>query len=191
MSVNTWSAEKQKLNKLAGNANIIDGAISEDSTWSSEKINASLGEKADVKDVGNLADLKTKEKTNLVGAINEASQSGGGSGDENIYSLEETVCGTWINGKPLYRKVINLGPGGAAGTYSRHNLGITHINEIVRLDWRAQGIFGTEIWQGANGDEISFWVESLVNKTVDMHSHVDMTGYPNIVLIIEYTKTTD
>lgn len=30
----------------------------------------------------------------------------GGSGAENVYSTEETVCGTWIDGKPIYRKVI-------------------------------------------------------------------------------------
>ena len=29
-----------------------------------------------------------------------------GTGAENVYSTEETVCGTWIDGKPIYRKVI-------------------------------------------------------------------------------------
>lgn len=35
------------LKKVAGNSNIVDTAIETDSTWSSEKINANLGEKAD------------------------------------------------------------------------------------------------------------------------------------------------
>jgi hypothetical protein len=30
-----------------------------------------------------------------------------GAGAENVYSTEETVCGTWIDGKPIYRKVIS------------------------------------------------------------------------------------
>lgn len=30
---------------------------------------------------------------------------GGGSGAEEVYSTEETRIGTWIDGKPLYRKV--------------------------------------------------------------------------------------
>ncbi len=30
----------------------------------------------------------------------------GGTAVENVYSTEETVCGTWIDGKPIYRKVI-------------------------------------------------------------------------------------
>ena len=32
--------------------------------------------------------------------------NGGGSGSENVYSTEETVIGTWIDGKPIYRRVI-------------------------------------------------------------------------------------
>jgi len=30
----------------------------------------------------------------------------GCGGASNVYSTEETVCGTWIDGKPIYRKVI-------------------------------------------------------------------------------------
>ena len=30
----------------------------------------------------------------------------GGATAENVYSTEETVCGKWIDGKPIYRKVI-------------------------------------------------------------------------------------
>ncbi|MDR7812058.1 hypothetical protein [Lacrimispora sp.] len=31
----------------------------------------------------------------------------GGKAVENVYSTEETVCGKWIDGKPIYRKVIS------------------------------------------------------------------------------------
>lgn len=31
---------------------------------------------------------------------------GGSSATENVYSTEETVCGKWIDGKTIYRKVI-------------------------------------------------------------------------------------
>ena len=34
-------------------------------------------------------------------------EGSGGISAENIYSTEETVCGTWIDGKPIYRKVIS------------------------------------------------------------------------------------
>ena len=32
---------------------------------------------------------------------------GGSSATENVYSTEETVCGKWIDGKTIYRKVIS------------------------------------------------------------------------------------
>jgi hypothetical protein len=32
--------------------------------------------------------------------------SNGGSTEQNVYSTEETVCGKWIDGKQIYRKVI-------------------------------------------------------------------------------------
>ncbi|WP_313151869.1 hypothetical protein [Lacrimispora sp.] len=31
----------------------------------------------------------------------------GNGGTDNVYSTEETVCGKWIDGKPIYRKVIS------------------------------------------------------------------------------------
>jgi len=31
----------------------------------------------------------------------------GCGGASNVYSTEEAVCGTWIDGKPIYRKVIS------------------------------------------------------------------------------------
>lgn len=32
---------------------------------------------------------------------------GNGAGAESVYSTEETVCGKWIDGEPIYRKVIS------------------------------------------------------------------------------------
>lgn len=72
MSVNIWNATEQKLEQVSGNVNINDSITSADSTWSSEKINDSLVDK-----VGVLDDLKTEEKSNLVGAINEVATLGG------------------------------------------------------------------------------------------------------------------
>lgn len=33
---------------------------------------------------------------------------GGGGSSEEVYTIEETKIGTWIDGKPLYRKVVRL-----------------------------------------------------------------------------------
>ena len=52
--------------------------------------------------VGDLITLNTTEKSNLVGAINEVYQN-------NVYSTDETVVGKCIDGKPIYRKVFEIG----------------------------------------------------------------------------------
>ena len=48
-----------------------------------------------------------EKQADVVYAITDDAGSGGGSGEE-IYSTEETRIGTWIDGKPLYRKVFSF-----------------------------------------------------------------------------------
>lgn len=38
----------------------------------------------------------------------EVELSGGGGSSEEVYSTEEKRIGTWIDGKPLYRKVVTI-----------------------------------------------------------------------------------
>ena len=52
---------------------------------------------------------------------------GGGGTGENVYSTEETVVGTWIDGRNIYRKVFV----GSSGTYDVSNL---NIDVIIRLE---------------------------------------------------------
>lgn len=66
--------------------------------------------------MGDIDSLETTSK-NLVGAINEVKESGGGSSQE-VYDDTERVIGTWF-GKPLYEKVI---------TYNNHIYNNTDIN---------------------------------------------------------------
>ena len=49
MSIGIWDAESQEVKKISGNVNINDGAISEESTWSSKKISDSLVDKVPFK----------------------------------------------------------------------------------------------------------------------------------------------
>lgn len=52
--------------------------------------------------VGDLSDLNTIDKSSIVNSINEINNKG-------IYSTTEQAVGTWIDGKTVYRKVIDLG----------------------------------------------------------------------------------
>lgn len=95
------------------------------------------------------------------------------------YSTEEQVVGTWIDGKPIYRKVISI-PSGAAASGTLNSVGdYSWVEHFIRADvmsnstnaissvyCMSEGTTGLKLWcaEGAGGANI---------------------------LIIEYTKTTD
>lgn len=60
----------------------------------------------------------------------------------NDYSTEETKIGTWIDGKPIYRKVFNFGQ---LPVTSRKeiNHGISNLNRITKL-------YGIASWNSAD-----------------------------------------
>lgn len=77
---------------------------------------------------GSLSNLNTTDKSNLVSAINEVNDKAG----KSIYSSNEVVIGSWINGKPLYRKVINTGDLTDSTRYTDNDLYVnTNINEVI------------------------------------------------------------
>lgn len=99
---------------------------------------------------------------------------------EQIYSTEERVIGKWINGKPIYRKVINTGEVLINNTWTK----IGSISDVECI------INHSAIGSGNN----------TIAKTCPM---VEIDSAGNIMaivfsydftistLIIEYTKTTD
>jgi len=52
---------------------------------------------------------------------------------ENVYSTEETRIGTWIDGKPLYRKTINVTSRNAVGWSFFENTSIDNLDNLVSI----------------------------------------------------------
>lgn len=117
--------------------------------------------------------------------------NGEGATEENldIYSTEEQVIGKWIDGKPLYRKVINWGALPNTTTVTRdHN--ILNAN-FVKIE-------GYGLYDGA-------CIPLPFTAMTDLHDQISirvtatqvyvMTGSDrsvfNGIIILEYTKTTD
>lgn len=103
------------------------------------------------------------------------------------YSTNEIRVGTWIDGKPIYRKVITITAFSTSGITV--NTGITNINEIVNV----KGTFyRSELSKYYSLDNI-YINEWSINKTngeitiATTNQYVTFTGY----IILEYTKTTD
>lgn len=116
--------------------------------------------------------------------------------DADTYSTTEQKVGVWIDGKPIYRRVLTL-PGIAAGTEYTIDIGILSSN--ISNFWVKNGsvrISGTGIlpilfYNRQFADRYSTWAYvslRATNATVYFKCDSAITG-GNI--IIEYTKTTD
>jgi len=121
----------------------------------------------------------------------------------DLYLKNEIIIGTWINGKPIYRKVITFNPRtDALETSYAH--GISNIDEILPTSscilYRTSGNFvplsmvypdsSTNIlawscgWQATKSSVVS-WIGSTMRQQMDTSR-----GY-GAIAILEYTKTTD
>lgn len=110
--------------------------------------------------------------------------------NRDVYSTEETVIGTWL-GKPLYRKVIDVGalPDDTTKLVA-HN--ITNIDYIVRFYGTAMGSNNHTLpLPHVNPKTPNYGILLQVSRTnVEIetgHARSDYSGY----VTIEYTKTTD
>lgn len=123
-----------------------------------------------------------------------------GSGDYNTlgvptvhYSTSEQVIGTWIDGKPLYQKTINITtPSVANAIVSVSDVTSLNIDTVVSLDgnyndtninWSLNIYFNTGRSANCfvNGGKTAIMM--LVNDNVAMNKNAYVT--------IKYTKTTD
>lgn len=110
---------------------------------------------------------------------------------KNDYSTEEKVVGTWIDGKTLYQRTVNVGamPNATESTYAHS---ISNIDKVITYDAIATNTGGaTMALNGTYGNSSSSnhtWV--YITKTnIIMGSTVDRSAY-NLYVTIQYTKTS-
>lgn len=129
-------------------------------------------------------DKKTNELVKVAGNAANADLK-----DMNVYSTEEKIVGTWIDGKPIYRKVIvsTFGlPSGGRKTLTLSNFGVNNVetpisSTMISSDGGYLGVRDVNILT-------SF-------KTTDLDIVITSSGYSlgsgEQKIILEYTKTTD
>lgn len=113
----------------------------------------------------------------------------------NKYGYEETLISTWIDGKPLYRKMINFGtlPNNDAKLYPIDNDKIKHCHINVAESFMYQtsmGIYSDTF----SFNEISYIgsVGYIANSKSIRISTINANASRYSALVcIEYTKTTD
>lgn len=108
------------------------------------------------------------------------------------YSTEETFTGKyWIDGKKIYRKVINTGElPNANGKTINHN--ISNIDNILNINgWTYRNTDNVFLpLPNAASDNTSITCYS--NKTnIAIVTYSDRSSFTISYVIIEYTKTTD
>lgn len=121
-----------------------------------------------------------------------------GTGAENDYSTEETVCGKWIDGKPIYRKVITGTLAKDSGNaYVFANVSELNIGRMIKL-------YGNMI---DNADVMHITLQTSYNMTTGLIAALNMAynsktgnilynllnndGYYSgctVYVVIEYTK---
>lgn len=114
----------------------------------------------------------------------------------DVYTNGETVIGYWIDGKPIYRKVV---PFTITNTTTEVIVGAGSIAQVVRMDGiiNMGGAWRTIPWAYAQGTATyvpNYIGAHVYNGTADFRvqllsgsTYNNMSGY----MILEYTKTTD
>ena len=113
-----------------------------------------------------------------------------GADVSNTYRTTETRIGTWIDGSPLYRKVINFGalPNNSNKDVAHNiqNIGVTI--SCIGMAVRTSDSRALTIPDSTPSAEIGCGV---TNTNVYIVTHNDRSSFDNGSLILEYTKTTD
>lgn len=117
--------------------------------------------------------------------------SGGSALD--VYSTEETRIGTWIDGKPLYRKVFTATTPSSAGSYQtiiRDSTLFPNIKSVIHIygyvEYNARNLPPINLYVTAD-NYVGTW---FLNGNIQM---ICTSGWINkpCYVVIEYTKTTD
>lgn len=108
----------------------------------------------------------------------------------NTYSTDEKVVGTWIDGKPLYRKVVNIGNLPNATTKDVPH-GIENLSAVITM--KGYALYSNQVLPipfthvSAIASQIQIYIYEDNLKIVTAIDRSAATGY----VILEYTKTTD
>ena len=110
-----------------------------------------------------------------------------------IYSTNESVVGTWIDDKPIYRQVFTQSNTNNISNVATNNDMIIKMECLIRRSntnaWRklpwlfvSSNTYGSANWAGG------FYFN---NNTINFQLGSDLGTIDKLIFIIEYTKTTD
>lgn len=112
-----------------------------------------------------------------------------GKGLENKYSRSEIKTGTWIDNKPVYRRIFTINLGVASNIAQAHSL--TNLDKFW-INQSASFVFSSHeslpsTWYYSSADWARTWMTST---SIRFRSPGDLTNRV-LWVAVEYTKTTD
>lgn len=112
-----------------------------------------------------------------------------------IYSTSEQVIGSWIDGKPIYRKVIQYLPQISNGSYSTTDIphNISNLKTIVRCDAFFEIADNTRTYPLPVNLQsgLAAGIRNIDTTNITVYSMNDSWSAHYLNVILEYTKTTD
>lgn len=107
------------------------------------------------------------------------------------YSTTETLTGgTWIDGKPIYRRVYNIGD--FTGSYTLTGLTSSVVDTVVNFRVKRRHDSRQSLWVFHDGSyETNFILLSLDNDQYKVRTQQNNLTIYDAIAVIEYTKTGD
>lgn len=112
-------------------------------------------------------------------------------GSDTDYSTTEKIVGTWIDGKPLYQKTLDIGT--LSGNDVQFSLSSVYGLTDIEHAWKVNGyLVNSGGWEYDN-----FYLSTNDNANITVFNtviRVVCSGYANVTggkVTIQYTKTTD
>ena len=136
--------------------------------------------------IGDLSNLNTTDKTDLVSAINEVN---GNLTNLNTYSTSETVIGEWL-GDTLYRKVISTGtlPNASTNDIPHNIINLKKVVNVKGYAYRSQDEFYIPL-PFASPENLEFCISiGVLDTDIRITTGTDRTAFMESYVILEYTK---
>ena len=106
------------------------------------------------------------------------------------YSTEEKVVGKWVDGKPIYEKVISFSLSGNGFLSYPHNIeNLKNMHFISMLHSNAENGHKTTRTYTPWYNPASVYLDEINSTNILLYHNSDMTNFYEFIL--RYTKTTD
>ena len=101
-----------------------------------------------------------------------------------VYSTDEQVIGTWIDGKTLYRRVLQ-GKSPSTANTGINIINVPEVNKMIRIDGLVGNSMRLDFYTKAEDFVHTWWRDN--QKSIAMNVSSAYINY-DVQIVIEYTK---